>query len=597
MDELKYEIKDEIKDEIEDVQCSLCYREFEFIKRKENDKICDICKYETPIVKNNYHIFQKYTFILFIIGINVLITYLWYVPYRSVYWVILIVIPRIRDIILILLITFYNILFYKCKKKENNNENDGKIISVNIFCYCERYELIIRNLNAIKKNYEKSNDKYIICIVLDGSIIGKRNEDTLYKMFKKDNRFENFNTYEEVIEYKSWVFKENKITVSTCNYKEIPVIILEKKVNMGKKDSIFLSHKIFSNVNNYPNTERTLFKIINNYLKENNINYIDYSFKTDADAYVDDDTILLLKKKLESDETIDAVCGFMRIEYKTSRGKYLQFWNIYQDFQFFAGQIIRRTAEGILGKIICIPGPIGLYRLNKHHDSVLEKYVLPPNKKSLLAYLNTYIGTDRRLTNLILGDTTESKIKFVSNAHGYTNPPQNFKTYLSQRERWTTNLITNSLIIMFTKFRIIPWYSKINSFIDIFRIITIYFRLIFSVWFMYRIITEEGKTFTMLFILGYIIPVLYILFRMIREEKRFYLFIGWILNRIINPLFYVIIVTKVFISLGNVKWGKTQKLKKIDNIEDKNDIKIEIVKMEEESVESNNNIDVSDIIE
>ena len=180
-------------DTIEDIQCIKCFRDFKYNKITDNvDYVCYVCLNETPIVKNNYHIIQKYIFIIFVLGLNLGIAYLWYI-YTSIYWVILIVIPRIRDILLTICISLYNILFCKCFRTVRE-EGASKNISINIFCYCEQYELIIKNLDAITENYKGSNDKYVIALAFDGAIIGKKNNDTLFNTFSKDERFTHFTT-------------------------------------------------------------------------------------------------------------------------------------------------------------------------------------------------------------------------------------------------------------------------------------------------------------------------------------------------------------------------------------------------------------------
>lgn len=553
------------EDRIEDIQCILCNRNFEDNVNKEHkDGVCAVCLYEEPIVSDIKLKIQKYFFVSLVLLVNAALIFLW-IRYVSLYWVIFIIIPRARDIFLVLWIILYNFTC-SCFKKKNEvvkeEEKEPKTICINIFCYCEEFKLIVKNLDHIWDNYKNGKDKYIIGIVLDGAIIGKRNDKPLFQLFKEFDQFGDFTFYDE-IDHKSWTLKDNKLNYATCMYKnEIPIILIEKKTNCGKKDSIFLLHKVFANVNDFPDTKRHIFRDVNTFLRTKGINSIDYSFKTDADSFINPDTIGLLRQKIEQQDDIDAACGFMRIEYKKNKPMIFQFWNILQDAQFFGGQILRRTAESDLkGKIICIPGPIGFYRLHNHHNDVMEKYVRLPKKNRLFPYLNVFIGTDRRLTNLILIDYSDSKIRFQGKAKGFTHPPQNLSTYVSQRVRWGTNLITNSLVLISAGWNI-RWYTRLNAMIDLLRILTIYFRLAFSVWFIYSLI-DEDRVFTITFLLLYAVPTGYMLFRLMKEKRALLLILGWILNKITYPILYTYIVTKILWGLGNIKWGKTQKVKKI----------------------------------
>lgn len=576
--------------------------------------LIDIKEEDEPFKINNKLMkLQKWIFISLVITFNVLLSLLAVVYYPNFsLWILVILLPKIKDIFLILLNIFYSntlysiniglliiitliILFYTnllflydqidiliflCisifiilslltqQKKQKNINHPPRTILVHIFVYCERISFILRTIEDIHKNIELSGDKCLIKLVMDGQVIGKHNNDTVFNSLTNHKDIINVNKNYPQFNHKSWKLEQVLVNIATCKYKNIPIILIEKVKNQGKKDSIYLAH-IFSEILQNQNHS---YRYLYDYLKKNNIQKIDYIFKTDADSHFEEDCIKQLKHTLEVEPKTQAVCGIIKVSYKDSRKKIYQIWNIFQDFQYYFSQIVRRNSEGTWGKVVCIPGPVGLYRNNKLYKKVNMDYAQLPNKNNLIQYVNRFVGTDRRYTSLFMLNDINVKVKINLKAISYTYPPQTLKTLVSQRVRWGTNNITNNLIILTSK--MFPLQTRITSFVDLYRLLFIFFRIVLSIYYIialfkdrinYRTtyINRENYDLGLIrFVLIYTIPIIYFMPFCIKEKKFIYLMVGFILNKIFFTFILTYIVLKILLNFGNISWGNTQKIKK-----------------------------------
>lgn len=552
-------------------------------------------KINTKIIK-----FQKFWFISLIIILNVVLC-ITSIMYKSNIWIVIILLPRVKDIILIILnmcysLTVYSlilgflligiltvlfninifyfdnnnnieIVFLICissylillriiqlyqQTKYININHPQKTIIVDIFTYCERMSFILKTIEDIHTNIQLSGDKCLIKLLIDGQVIGKHNDDTIFNSLLNNENFTNINQSYQPFNHKSWKFENTLVNIATCKYKNIPIILIEKVQNLGKKDSIYLAH-IFTEILNENNSQ-----YLTDYLRENDIQKIDYIFKTDADASFQDDCIKQLKHTLETEPETQAVCGIIRTYYKQSRRNIFQLWNIVQDYQYYFSQTVRRNAEGSWGKVVCIPGPVGLFRYNELFKKVNEDYIKLPSSTNIIQYVNRFVGTDRRFTNLFSLNNSEVIIKINLNAIAYTYTPQSLTTLISQRIRWGTNSITNNLTILTSNMFIIQ--TRFVALIDLYRILFIYFRIFASIFYILDLLSAKEFLLLVKFGLLYSIPIIYFLSFCIHEKKILLLF-GFIINKTVYTIILVYIISKLLFKFGNISWGKTQKHK------------------------------------
>lgn len=126
------------------------------------------------------------------------------------------------------------------------------------------------------------------------------------------------------------------------------------------------------------------------------------------------------------------------------------FWDHMQHFQYFNSQFVRRGTESFLGKVTCLSGSGNMCRVESEkkpnpYDYANYHYEKCPKTTSLLDVVPKMIGTDRRYTTLMLKAAKDTKLVMLIKSFVYTETPQDFLTYISQRKRWGTNSVSNSL--------------------------------------------------------------------------------------------------------------------------------------------------------
>jgi len=107
-----------------------------------------------------------------------------------------------------------------------------------------------------------------------------------------------------------------------------------------------------------------------------------------------------------------------------------------------------RSAQSVLGSVLCTPGALAAYR----RDAVLK--CLPEWVSQTFMGKPSDIGEDRAMTNMILKQGHH--VLFQSNAHVYTNTPEKYKGLYKMLIRWErSNVRENIMMSQFTfgKFR------------------------------------------------------------------------------------------------------------------------------------------------
>ena len=118
---------------------------------------------------------------------------------------------------------------------------------------------------------------------------------------------------------------------------DVPVIVIEKVKNAGKKDSLVLCHDLF----NYPRENSPLYTkllrkeiwdgILPELTKGEEFSGFNMVFCTDADSTIYKGAVALLANALARDKDAIAACGLVLVELEP--GYEWSFWNLYQQFQ------------------------------------------------------------------------------------------------------------------------------------------------------------------------------------------------------------------------------------------------------------------------
>ncbi|KAM0371880.1 hypothetical protein ACHAPZ_004898 [Fusarium culmorum] len=325
---------------------------------------------------------------------------------------------------------------------------------------------------------------------------------------------------------------------------DVPVIIIEKVKNAGKKDSLVLCHDLF----NYPRENSPLYtqllrkemwdEILPELTKGEEFNGFDMVFCTDADSTIYKGAVALLANALARDKDAIAACGLVLVELEP--GYEWSFWNLYQQFQCTIGQYVRRRAEGFT----IMAGAI-------------RKYSEPVTGELVIHHQVQYLGTDRRLTYSILSQGKHLRTLFVPDAVSGTVAPQSLFHYLSQRRRWGSNAYFNNYFYLSGE-KMIP-ITRIAASIEVVRLSLVYYRILNTALF----IASCARHITALKLVPMLVvgqlPSLWffcsILLEPVLRKRGHKLLIGYLINKCVSPFMSVIIFTKVATNLGSQVWG------------------------------------------
>ncbi|CAN0197331.1 unnamed protein product [Lampetra planeri] len=163
-----------------------------------------------------------------------------------------------------------------------------------------------------------------------------------------------------------------------------------------------------------------------------------YVLALDGDTDFYPSALSMLVDRLRRDPTVGAACG--RI-HPTGVGPLI--W--YQKFEYAVGHWLQKTAEHVLGCVLCSPGCFSLFRAKAiMDDNVLKTYTTVATEA--LQYIQYDQGEDRWLCTLMLQQGW--RVEYCAGSDAYTNAPQEFKEFFNQRRRWGPSTLANTFSIL-----------------------------------------------------------------------------------------------------------------------------------------------------
>lgn len=149
---------------------------------------------------------------------------------------------------------------------------------------------------------------------------------------------------------------------------------------------------------------------------------VDGTICTDSDTEYSNDAVNTLINTLESSDEYGAVTGYMEISNPftiLSTLSYIRYW--------FSCNL-ERAYQSYNGCVLCVSGPIGVYKNNVIKES-LEDFIT----QTFLGKECTY-GDDRHLSNIIL--SKGKKIVYTHKATCKTDTPESIFRFFNQQVRW-----------------------------------------------------------------------------------------------------------------------------------------------------------------
>mgnify|MGYP000194411257 CR=1 FL=1 len=149
---------------------------------------------------------------------------------------------------------------------------------------------------------------------------------------------------------------------------------------------------------------------------------VDTIFCTDSDTVLTPECITSMYSHFENDN-IGAVAGNLGIY-----NKYDSVVSFMSSIRYWYAFNIERAYQSFTGSVLCVSGPIGMYRITD-----LEKIIDKWSKQKFLGKDCTY-GDDRHLTNQILG--LKKNVIYISSSYAETETPSSWYRFFKQQTRW-----------------------------------------------------------------------------------------------------------------------------------------------------------------
>uniref|UniRef100_H2ZG43 chitin synthase n=1 Tax=Ciona savignyi TaxID=51511 RepID=H2ZG43_CIOSA len=158
----------------------------------------------------------------------------------------------------------------------------------------------------------------------------------------------------------------------------------------------------------------------------------------DGDVDFQPNAVLLLLDRMKRNPDVGAACG--RI-HPTGSGPVVWF----QKFEYAVGHWLQKTAEHVLGCVLCSPGCFSMFRASALVDvNVINMYTTKASKA--LHYVQWDQGEDRWLCTLLLKQGW--RIEYSAASDSFTFAPEEFKEFYNQRRRWGPSTMANIFDIL-----------------------------------------------------------------------------------------------------------------------------------------------------
>ncbi|XP_054462584.1 chitin synthase chs-2-like [Anoplopoma fimbria] len=163
-----------------------------------------------------------------------------------------------------------------------------------------------------------------------------------------------------------------------------------------------------------------------------------YILALDGDTDFQPAAVTLLIDRLKMYPRVGAACG--RI-HPTGSGPAVWF----QKFEYAVSHWLQKTAEHVIGCVLCSPGCFSLFRAEAlMDDNVMKRYSTKSTEAS--HYIQYDQGEDRWLCTLLLKQGWRVEYNAASDA--YTNAPEDFKELYNQRRRWGPSTMANVIDLL-----------------------------------------------------------------------------------------------------------------------------------------------------
>lgn len=187
-----------------------------------------------------------------------------------------------------------------------------------------------------------------------------------------------------------------------------------------------------------------------------------YILTTDADIEFTTESVAALLDFLVRDDKVGAVCART---HPVGSGPIV--W--YQKFEYAFGHWFQKSAEHVLGCVLCCPGCFSVFRV-KALESVLADYETVV--KSAGEFLTKDMGEDRWLCTLLIKKGW--RLEYAALAQNRTYSPDTFDEFYNQRRRWIPSTLANLIEVVRSASTITTHNDSVSYLFILYQIVLIF---------------------------------------------------------------------------------------------------------------------------
>jgi chitin synthase len=437
-------------------------------------------------------------------------------------------------------------------------------------CYNESKDELQASLNSLVEQRTVYGDKRLIVIICDGRVKGHGNLASTDIILKELLDIDSIGFY---YTYTTWSGEQNIIHEYTSEYTyndvSVPVILLVKENNVGKRDSLVLLRRLcyLYNTQEIPHadtdTDVDFMSRMALDLETIYTDNIDYIIGIDADTLFEYNCSYELIQGIEKDENIHGCVGYVDI-YKGMH--FLSPFVLYQYAEYTYAQCLRRQAQStITHKVSCLSGCNQILRISKETcgEKILEVFNYCPNEDdTILTHIRSYASEDRNHVCNMLSLYPYVKTTQTLKAIAYTVVPTSIPVFLSQRRRWNLGANTNDLLLVYLPS--INIFERILAAVNVLTFMVTPFVFVATVYFCIAIVTNPTLLMLYLSIILFI-PLVYsflipICIRYLSFKESMYYYLSFIIFFSFSGIVSLVCYTYAVLNMDSITWGKTRSI-------------------------------------
>ncbi|KAH8712413.1 Chitin synthase 6 [Beauveria bassiana] len=447
-------------------------------------------------------------------------------------------------------------------KKETTVPDEPEKLVLLLPCYNETPEELSRSLDSLVEQENLDSHPRLILIVVDGNVRGPG-------MTKTTQRY----LLEDILEpgprrvfangYRARDGLLMPVKVQTGTYRGIPYILVGKKYNQGKRDSLCFARSLLYHYHYHDRLRTTadnavttmfhndLFAHLGTALLQRGLCTVDYLVGMDADTVFDRRCVweMLRAVRAADQRVVVGVCGHVCVDFGAHS---FGLWSLYQSVEYAQTQGLRRVFQSrVTGKVSCLPGCCQLLRVDEatFGDAVLRRrfgYCPKPNDVMTRHIMGSY-SEDSIHASIIFSLFPDKQTAQALRAKAYTMVPQGWRVFLSQRKRWALGSISNEFVMIFRP--CILWVERLQSVVAVLTWAITPF-IVAALAEMIMLLVKHGREVIQDPVFISLLSLLWV---------RYY-FVGFFIHFFTSPFINIIILVYSLMHSDDVQWGKTREV-------------------------------------